>query len=741
MSLDLVTLALAKKYTDDADARTDEQIARAVEDYMEEHPVEVPEPDLTGVVKSVNGIAPDENGNVEIDFDDPVETDPTVFDWAKRELFNKADLPTSTQSFVTVDGIEYYRYHAGATYGFTWYNPSPLPGAVTITARMVDQYHQDSAGQVSALVLQFADGTYYYLRPTNKEIVTYTTDASKTLSKIRGNYDLENWVLLDMSVMSIQANYNRGLPVADANATGGVLADPATEEDTQPVRIKDGKLYTAPGGGTVKTVNGVSPDANGNVTIEVGGDQVQADWNQHDPEQPDYVKNRPFYSHTEGEADYLVEPMDLQFVFGEAYPDSPIVVSPEDFAIGSVLYVVWDGTAYECTVKYHNMAMYNYIGGDGEPFSVKDIDGTGELTVVNNDSSYSGTVNFALAKSLAKTTLVQLDMKYLPVDDELSEDGNGLLKNSTIAKAMKNAGAQADWEENDETNPAYIKNKPFYQSAEGNYLVEPMTLTFEAGSATPNEDLSNFSLDPESGLFDVMWGNNQYSVSWSWNKWTDAYTWVDSGEPFIMGYSPLTVTRKDTTITQQLTFAIGQPLPQYQPMPEQYLPKLSGATDEAAGNHGIVPAPPIGGQELVLLGSGEWGVTAANAIKFIDAKNDTVSMKSIAETEGVYLLKGNFTFDFGATVQTYTYNTPTLAIVRWEDNEYNCLIIFNGKRTSPYTVYEYYKTSAFFHTVKERSFTVVTAHELTLVSSTSGSTKQFAVTVDDSGTLSVTEVT
>ena len=204
------------------------------------------------LVQSVNGIAPDENGNVEIDFDDPVETDPTVFDWAKRELFNKADLPTSIQSFVTVDGIEYYRYHAGATYGFTWYNPSPLPGAVTITARMVNQYHQDSAGLVSALVLQFADGTYYYLRLTNKEIVTYTTDASKTLSKIRGNYDLENWVLLDMSVMSIQASYNRGIPVADANAAGGVLADSAEETDTQPVRIgPDGRLYTAPGGGVV----------------------------------------------------------------------------------------------------------------------------------------------------------------------------------------------------------------------------------------------------------------------------------------------------------------------------------------------------------------------------------------------------------------------------------------------------------------------------------------------------------
>lgn len=45
---------------------TDEQIAQAVEDYMAEHPVSGGNVDLTGVVKSVNGRAPDENGNVEI---------------------------------------------------------------------------------------------------------------------------------------------------------------------------------------------------------------------------------------------------------------------------------------------------------------------------------------------------------------------------------------------------------------------------------------------------------------------------------------------------------------------------------------------------------------------------------------------------------------------------------------------------------------------------------------------------
>ena len=43
---------------------------------------------------------------------------------------------------------------------------------------------------------------------------------------------------------------NYELPAATADALGGIKAEPATEADTQPVRIgADGMLYTAPGGG------------------------------------------------------------------------------------------------------------------------------------------------------------------------------------------------------------------------------------------------------------------------------------------------------------------------------------------------------------------------------------------------------------------------------------------------------------------------------------------------------------
>lgn len=184
---------------------------------------------------------------------------PQVVSWANKELFDKADLidPGNKNSFVTVDGVEYYRYHAGATYGFTWNNPHPLPGSVTITARGVSQYGGSGGTRLKTI---YDDGTYgpdlYIVVSGESKTATVTTDASKTLAKITGNYDLENWVLLDMSVMSIVANYNVGVPLADSNVPGGIKADPATETDTVPAKIgADGKLYvpdmSGGGGGIV----------------------------------------------------------------------------------------------------------------------------------------------------------------------------------------------------------------------------------------------------------------------------------------------------------------------------------------------------------------------------------------------------------------------------------------------------------------------------------------------------------
>lgn len=67
------------------------------------------------------------------------------------------------------------------------------------------------------------------------------------------------------------------------------------------------KRFSAASLGKVKTVNGVEPDENGNIEVEAGGsvEQVQPNWNQNDPAQPDYVKNRTHW--VEGSKEVLLD--------------------------------------------------------------------------------------------------------------------------------------------------------------------------------------------------------------------------------------------------------------------------------------------------------------------------------------------------------------------------------------------------------------------------------------------------
>lgn len=196
--------------------------------------------DREGNVVDVLGLKGERGANGQSGGGILAETDPTVFVWAKSHLpFTVAQLSAmaSGAGFVVnptnfADGKTYFRYHAGET-SFTWTNPNPQRGAVTITVLAWSQYGDKTAANAfSALNIVYGDGTTGRLSLVNGQTVTMTTDAGKVLTEIRGNYDHEDWVLLDMSVLTIAADY------------------PAPT-------------------GTVKSVNGNLPDEEGNVQIPI----------------------------------------------------------------------------------------------------------------------------------------------------------------------------------------------------------------------------------------------------------------------------------------------------------------------------------------------------------------------------------------------------------------------------------------------------------------------------------------
>lgn len=246
-----------------------------------------------------------------------------------------------------------------------------------------------------------------------------------------------------------------------------------------------------------------------------------------------------------------------------------------------------------------------------------------------------------------KKDIKKIDEKFLP-DSSSSESSES---------------SQADWNQNDETASDYIKNKPFYKT-EGTYLVEPITLTFDVGSQTPNESI-NLLGDLTEEAFEIQWNSNIYHCEFSWNSWGEVYEFstladdipirnlvASSGVPY----------RKDTSVPEQVTFAIGRPLPSYVKIPQDYLPNLIGATSQSAGSQGIVPAPPSGGQDLVLLGSGKWGVTAGNIIKVVENEftGSTTNAPLFPTTPGWYFLKGYFRY---GTINGKYFKNYTLAFI------------------------------------------------------------------------------
>ena len=141
-----------------------------------------------------------------------------------------------------------------------------------------------------------------------------------------------------------------------------------------------------------------------------GKDGMQPDWNQNDDTQPDYVKNRPFYSGNLVET-VLVEESTISFedILSE-------IPSTFEATIGETYKVSWDGTVYECTcVTYNsrlfigNLSIMGFGSDTGEPFLMMINNGIG-IGIVATDTSGSHTFSI----SGFAQEVVKIDEKYLP---------------------------------------------------------------------------------------------------------------------------------------------------------------------------------------------------------------------------------------------------------------------------------------------------------------------------------------
>ena len=247
-----------------------------------------------------------------------------------------------------------------------------------------------------------------------------------------------------------------------------------------------------------------------------GGGGVQPDWNQNDNAQPDYVKNRPFYTGDPVET-VLVE--ERTYTFAENKNNGLYLAEfTSTFAaiVGETYKVSWDGTPYECTcVDFSgNTALGNLsITGDGsdtgEPFVMLVSNGKG-IIIATADTSASHT--FSISRLVPE--IVKIDEKYLP-DTVATESEVAAVQTAAEAAQTAAEAAQTAADKNKETLSqmlTYVKTFTFDKQTSGrDTFVFNDFKYYKISDFNPNpEDVISFKGTRESGaeLSKITAGNN-----------------------------------------------------------------------------------------------------------------------------------------------------------------------------------------------------------------------------------------
>ena len=276
----------------------------------------------------------------------------------------------------------------------------------------------------------------------------------------------------------------------------------------------------------------------------------------------------------------------------------------------------------------------------------------------------------------------------------LSKDGKTL--------NVTGGGSQADWNQNDETASDYVKNRPFYDASIVTYIVPESTVAF-------SEDNGKMAaVWPES--FDAVEGQT-YTISWDGTDYecepTKLYgaTFIgnlavsgggaDTGEPFLFMYQNQWGVISNDSASEHI-ISIKIVTPQIVQIDTKYLPT---ATNDAVG-------------------------VSKLAVQNIDT-NKTYSteevgkiLQKISDENVIYKLRDRM-------IVSYVYDSS-------QSNKKNVTFYFTDN--SYCKIYETSDSWSFDNLA-------VTAGDIIVQSSTAGSTKKFKITVDDSGTISATEVT
>lgn len=184
------------------------------------------------------------------------------------------------------------------------------------------------------------------------------------------------------------------------------------------------------------------------------------DWNENDPTQPGYIKNRPFYTGDPVEI-VLVEESTVPFTDSGRGLHMAEFKSTFETTVGETYKVSWDGTVYECTcVNFSgeaiigNLSIAGASSDTGEPFLMGVYDGRCIIYTLDTSASHTFSISGFVVE------VVKIDEKYLPEKmNNTNPTGSGSF--SLNRKANTTIGVNSFAEGNETTASG------FYSHAEG----------------------------------------------------------------------------------------------------------------------------------------------------------------------------------------------------------------------------------------------------------------------------------
>ena len=231
-----------------------------------------------------------------------------------------------------------------------------------------------------------------------------------------------------------------------------------------------------------------------------GSDQVQADWNQTDTEQPDYIKNKPSLATvaTSGSYNDLTDkptiPTQVQADWNETDTADPSYIQNKP-----TILTQWFGTQaeYDLIDPKDPNVIYNIEGSDNVQADWNQTDTTADDYIKNKPTIPAAQVNSdwnavsGVAQILNKPTIPAaqvnsdwnavsgvaeiLNKPAIPANTSDLTNNSGFITISDVP-----AQEQADWNQSDTTAVDFIKNKPTIPTVPA-MATETLTFTLQGG--------------------------------------------------------------------------------------------------------------------------------------------------------------------------------------------------------------------------------------------------------------------